>query len=57
MAKDRPTTDDYSRFLDDFLLKLVNRIVAADRLGEDEVALALRELQAQFISARSKRNL
>lgn len=57
MPRARPTTDDYSRFLDDFLLHMVNRIVQADRLGEEEVATALREIQAVFISGRSKRNL
>ncbi len=53
----KPTTDDYSRFLDEFLLHLTQRVIEADRHGNDAVAAALRGLQQHFVNQRSKRGL
>jgi len=53
----RPTADDYSRFLDELQLELSRRITDAERSSNLAVALELRSWQTLLISGRSRRGL
>jgi hypothetical protein len=54
---DRPTVDDFSRFLDELQLELSRRITVADRLSNLAVVLELRSLQTFLLNGRSRRGL
>lgn len=57
MESKRPTTDDYSRFLDELQLELSKAIIEADRGSNVAVALALRSFQTRLLNGRSRRGL
>lgn len=55
--KPEPTIDDYRRFIDDLSMFLTERVIAADRHGNEPVAAALRGVQHHVSNTRSKRGL